>query len=166
MLRIVAYAALVLVALLGVLQELLYLPHLPEEVASHFGANGQPDGFTSKWSYLSMMISMKIGMMLMLGLLGYFIRYMPASMINIPHRDYWMHPDRRAATMRDTELTLLAIGIGTGLFLNGISHLTYLANAGGTRLPMVPFAIMMAAFLAFVAVICVRSFRRYGRVPG
>lgn len=165
MLRIGAYAALVLVALVGVAQELVYLPHLPERVASHFGANGQPDGFTSKSSYLYMMSSMKLGMALMLGLLAYFIRYIPTSMINIPNRSYWLHPERRSATLLDTELTLLAIGIATGLFLNGLAHLTYRANVDATGLRMLPFAIMMFAFLAFVALICVRSLRRYGRVP-
>jgi hypothetical protein len=72
------------------------LPLLPERVATHFNAAGIPDGWMNRTGHL---IAMAVfGFTFPLAIIGicWAVQFMPASIINIPHRDYWLADDRRA----------------------------------------------------------------------
>lgn len=161
--KVVAYVVLILVALFAVAQQAYYWPNLPDQVASHFGANGEPDGFMAKRSFVILMLALNLGMPLFLVAIGGTLRFFPNSMINIPHKDYWLHPDRRDATLSDTHLVLIWIGVATGVFLLGLSHLTYLANLQGGPLSMPMFLGLMGVYMALVIGIGIRSYIRYGK---
>jgi hypothetical protein len=81
--------------------------------------------------------------------LGYAIYRIPTSLINIPHREFWFHPDRRDAAIQFIARNTAVFSLGLSLFFMGINHLTFRANTNGGVLEPVGFWILMACFLAF-----------------
>lgn len=90
------YAFLVLV---GLLMAAYYYPRMPERMASHFAADGRPNGWQPREGFFLIM--------LMAGSLSAFISFyapwrissQPNARINLPNRDYWLAPERRTHTM-------------------------------------------------------------------
>jgi hypothetical protein len=68
-------------------------------VASHFGADGVPNGFMPRGAYLGLMLGFTVGLPFLLALPGWFIQRVPPSMIHLPRKDYWLAPERRASTL-------------------------------------------------------------------
>ena len=159
-----AYICLLLATLTAISLQLIYRSHLPESVASQFGANGQPSNFMSRDKFILLMLALNAGLPLAMAGLAAGLKYLPTSLINIPNREYWFHPDRRASTLHDSEVMLVWISFVTSLFMLGLGHLTYLANANGQPLSM-PFAnALLIVYLLVIAAFCARSFIRY-RLP-
>ena len=71
---------------------------LPDPVASHFDGRGVPDAWTSRGNYLTLLAAMAMFLPGIVVALCYVVRFLPVSMINLPHREYWLAPERRAAT--------------------------------------------------------------------
>jgi hypothetical protein len=78
---------------------ILTASRLPPRVASHFNGAGAPDGWMLRNSYLWTMAGIVVGMSVLLVGVFYCIRYLPPSLINLPHRHYWLATDRRAETI-------------------------------------------------------------------
>jgi len=55
-------------------------------------------------------------------------RWLPATFVNIPHRDYWLAPERRAATCALLFRFGLWLGSLSLLFLTGVQWLVVQAN--------------------------------------
>jgi serine/threonine-protein kinase len=71
---------------------------LPERMATHFDFAGRPDGWMSRQGYLAFMAGFGLLFPLLLPLVSLGFRALPASVINIPHREYWLSPERREET--------------------------------------------------------------------
>ena len=71
---------------------------LPDCVATHFNGSGEPNGWMSKSSYLMFMSAFSIVLPLFLIGTSFTLRIFPEKYFNIPHRDYWLAPERRAET--------------------------------------------------------------------
>jgi serine/threonine-protein kinase len=121
---------------------------LPERVATHFSARGEPDGWMSRPAYIAFVLG---GAVLTASSCAgpiYLIRFLDASAINIPNREYWLAPEHRA----EADRRILAFGfwlaaLTVGLFV-GLHVLTILANRREpARLPMGEGLGLMAAFL-------------------
>jgi Domain of unknown function (DUF1648) len=72
---------------------------LPGLVASHFGSAGTPNGFMPRGVYIAFMLVFVIGLPLLLVLVTSFALGRPNARINLPNRDYWLAPERRAETI-------------------------------------------------------------------
>src|SRR6185295_9706960 len=71
---------------------------LPARVASHFNFAGQPDGWMSRTSYLLVEAALAIGLPLFIVGISSLTRVLPARLWNLPHREYWLAPERRKQT--------------------------------------------------------------------
>lgn len=149
---------------LSIVQHAWYWPQLPETVASHFGPNGQPDGWMSRASATTMMCGVQIGLPLFLVTIGALTGRLPNHMINMPHRDYWLHPDRRDQSLAWMSRMLQWIALFSFAFLAFLAHLTFLANTRGGALDMTSFLSALALYLAAVLIIAGRSLWRF-RLP-
>src|SRR5712675_1010261 len=71
---------------------------LPQRMATHFDINGQPNGWMTRSS--AVLLQGIVGLLLPLIIVGIFfvIRFAPARLINLPHRDFWFAPERRDET--------------------------------------------------------------------
>jgi uncharacterized membrane protein len=91
-------SALFVVLFLGEL--VYYYPALPAQVALHFDAAGRPDRWGSKQELLGWTLG---GLALIVAALSpavWLVAVLPPSLINMPHRDYWLAPERAAETRR------------------------------------------------------------------
>ncbi len=137
---------------------------MPDRIASHFGANGQANGFMDPSSYRMFMLGMAVGIPLFVVLVvGLLPRRVPAA-INLPHREYWLSAARREATLQYLETHAYWMGSLLVVFMAALHALLIAANATQpAHLPGPPFAMLMAAFLiasAGWALTLVRHFRR------
>ncbi len=140
-------------------------PELPARIPSHFGASGRADGWMSPQAFVlfnAVVPALVLAVLLGCGLL---VGRLPARWINVPHRDYWLAPERIAATRRKILANLAAIAALTLALLLGIAEISiHLARTGGGRLPAL-FFWLLGLFLAGTlgsAVALLLAFRRPG----
>lgn len=158
----VVFALVVLFIVLGLIQLFWHLNVLPEKVATHFDAQGNPDGFMSKRGFGLFQLALGIGLPLTMIGTAKLCYVLPNSMINMPNKEYWLHPDRRDATLESTESWLGWFCIGTQVFLISLQQLIFESNVRGEPLPMVLFAVLMGLYLLFVtgaSIYLIRKFR-------
>ena len=76
-----------------------YYPRLPERVASHFGGNGTPNGWQTKPVFLAF----HVGAIVLATIISFgvprMIGALPVQLVNLPNREYWLAPERRAETL-------------------------------------------------------------------
>jgi len=72
---------------------------LPDVVASHFNARGMPNGWQTKSVFFAFSAgAVAIAAFLTFGIPAIFSK-MPMSLISLPHKEYWLAPERRAETL-------------------------------------------------------------------
>lgn len=102
--------------------------HLPSTVATHFDVNGVADDWMSRADYLLFIGIPPCALAALFALTGRTLRRFPARMINLPRRDHWLAPERKA----DTDALFLRWMAGPAVLLVVLfaqSHLvTLLAN--------------------------------------
>lgn len=140
-----------------------YYPRLPETIASHFGASGQADGWSSKaeftWVYAGLIGFLAI---LFLGLAFGFPR-LPISIINIQNRDYWLSPERRAASYAYLSRWTLWLGNATLALVLSLVHLTLRVSLNNSQhLGKANWLILVAYAVCAMAsgMLLVRRFRK------
>ena len=96
--RAVAFGvvAVILAAGAGVATTIGYLP---DKVATHFGAGGRANGWMSRVEYAWMMTALVLAMPLAVWLVLAILPRRWPRLVNLPHRDYWLAPERREATL-------------------------------------------------------------------
>lgn len=141
-----ATAALMLVLLLVVLQAGAYYPRLPETVASHFDISGEPNGWSSKGAFLGLSLGIAALLAATFALLPLVLRKLPAELINVPNRSYWLAPERRAETVERLRAELLWLGVVAELLVLVLVELVAQANlTAQPRLPPLPWWLIAAA---------------------
>ena len=74
---------------------------------------------------------------------------MPTRLINLPHREYWLHPDRKAATLTRAAALLDWFALATVALLAATFELVLRANLGEGSLDSGAMWILIAAYLVF-----------------
>jgi len=101
---------------------------LPAVVASHFGGSGAANGFMSHGFYVCFMLAFVIGLPALLVSLTWLAITSPKARINLPNKDYWLAPERRAETIAFLRSGILWFGTMLVLFLCYTHWLIVLAN--------------------------------------
>jgi uncharacterized membrane protein len=157
----VVFAALVL---LSVAQAFWQHARLPETVASHFDASGKPNGWMPRGAQTAWHISTVFFMAGLLEGIARISQLIPDEYINIPHREHWLAPERRAATLAGLSTMVRLMGSVLLLFLMGLFHQVYRANTGGGSITEI-VVVMSAALLVAVGIILVTGLLRFTRSP-
>jgi uncharacterized membrane protein len=141
-------------------------PDLPERVASHFNLRGEPDGWMPRRSYMLFLGAAGLGIPWLLIAATRFVRTLPPSMVNVPHRDYWMTVENREEVYRATERLGMWVATGEVLFFI-LVHLSVVhANqVEPVRLPMDTFWAGLAAFLLTLTAMVAMYYLRFLRLP-
>lgn len=71
----------------------------PAQMAAHFNAQGLPDRFTTKMDFFgaeveTMIIIVGLGLLIQI-----LVLTVPVEWVNMPNRDYWLAPERRASVI-------------------------------------------------------------------
>ena len=138
---------------------------LPERVATHFGANGLPNGWTSRESFASSMAAVVLVPVAVLQGIGLLLGRIPSSLINLPNRDYWLAPERRASTIGHMQTAMLEFGNAMFAFLLFVVWSIIRANTAENPHLGSSFQLGLLAFLAFVAAWIFFLVRPYLKVP-
>ncbi len=155
----------ILLAVLMVLAAMLIdstTGRLPETVATHFAGSGRPNDFMSNDGYRLFMLFFTIGFPLFVTLtVTYLPRRFPGR-TNIPHRNYWLAPERREASLEYLARHGLYLGCLLVLFSSGI-HLLILEahHRNPPHLNEDLFFLFMALFLVGVGIWIALLFRRF-----
>ena len=134
---------------------------MPEHMASHFGRSGQPDGWQSKTAFFVTFGAIGLFTLVTLLLPAWFLRFIPAQMINIPYRDYWLTPERRPEAMDRLAGFMDWFSVMLTVVLVATLELVLRANMGQAPLNNTVMLAMLAAFFAFTIVWLIRMWRNF-----
>lgn len=136
-------------------QIIYYYPNLPEKVASHFNVFGEPDSWTSKASFLIFQLFLLLCIAATTFGLPLLIKKLPAYAINIPHKDYWLAPERRSETFSILRGRFEWFGIGLCALMISVNQLVIQANLFNRNLSSASWYVL-TAFLLFVIIWSIR----------
>lgn len=94
-----------------------YYPRVPTRMASHFDAAGQVNAHMPKDAFFVVHLAVLGLMSLAFVLVPALITRLPPGMINLPNKDYWLAPERRARTAQKLQSSLVGFGNVMLLFL-------------------------------------------------
>jgi uncharacterized membrane protein len=151
-------SVLVLLLLVFIGQIVYYYPQLPEKVASHFNGYGQPDNWSSKQTFVLIMVVVATFATAFPFLITALIRSMPESLINLPNKNYWLAAERREKTLQTLGAQFELFSLVILALLIAINQLAIQANLTQQPLSMNVWYIL-GAFLLFVIVWMIRFIR-------
>lgn len=139
---------------------------LPPRVATHFAAGGAANGWMPRGGYVAFAVLFQL--LLPLGL--YFgVGWMPVRydrFTNLPHRDYWLAPERRAETAAWLRGLGAAVGCAAALLAIGLHAAILDANTHQPpRLHEPTFIAGMVVFVGAVLAAVIVMHRKFHRVP-
>jgi uncharacterized membrane protein len=149
----------------AVLHMIYYYPLLPDRMASHFDACGRANG----WSGKSAFFSIYSGVVLLMAFIQIMTRRSlaksPVSLINLPNKEYWLAPLRRAESMAILEKYMSGFWSATFIFLICTMDLAFRANLGRSQALGEWFFVFLATFILFTLAWTVSLIRRFARKP-
>ena len=141
---------------------LYYYPKLPDEVASHFGAGGEPDGWMSKTSFITFYLVFTGFMALMFLGMSFGMSKIPVSLFNLPNKDYWLSAERKQETFDFMFWYFLWFGSATLLLLLDILYQSFQVHLGKAE-TLPHFMLSLGLYLGFAGVWCVGLFIKFMR---
>jgi hypothetical protein len=139
---------------------------MPPLVASHFDGEGAANGFMSREGYLAFMLVLAVGLPIVFVAFQRLLHAIAPRYLNVPHRDYWLAPERRAETIAYMEGYLLRFAWALAIFLVLVHACVVDANRSTPpRLSPALFLPTLGAFLVFVAGWIIALYRRFPRPP-
>lgn len=154
---------IILLFLIGIFvgQIVYYYPNLPEMTASHFNGFGEPDGFVSRQSFVLLESLILTLIVFEFALLPVLIEKMPDSLLNLPNKDFWLAPERRAETFLTIRRSFEWFSIMLLSLFIAVNQLVFRANINRENLPPVKMWLIVGAFLFFVALWLINFMRRF-----
>lgn len=138
---------------------------LPPQMASHFNVRGNPDGFMPRESFFTFLALLGGGVTVLLLLVPALLRIMPVGCINLPHRDYWLAPERRVESLGYIAIWFGWIAIATGALLVVLLDQTIRANVAGTSLDALVVNGSLAIYFFGTMGSLVFFTRRFSKLP-
>ena len=149
----------------AVLQIFYYYPQLPSTVASHFGSGGRPNGWSSKEFFLGIYLGVLALFLVTFVGLPVLFRRIPPAWINLPNKDYWLAPERRAGTVTILGSEMLWFGNATIAFMIAVFELAIRANLSeSVRLSQPAMWSLLVAYMVYTAVWLIQFYRRFARL--
>jgi len=133
---------------------------LPDPVASHFGGSGAADGWMSRDAFVGVYAAVVAASLGPLAAVAFGLGRAPVAWINVPHREHYLAPERREATLAALSEYIAALGALALTFLIAVMEMVRVANlATPPRLPDT-FIPALALFAVATVVILIRRFPR------
>jgi fructose-specific phosphotransferase system IIC component len=140
--------------------------HLTDPVATHFDRDFLANGWMTRDGYLRFTLAFATLVPVFVALaVGGLPRVAPRS-VNLPNRDYWLAPERRATTLDGIAARACVLGALLAVFIAGVHALILQANATvPPQLPAAPFWTLLGVLLVVFAIWVGAFWRRYRAVP-
>ena len=148
----------------GFLQCLHDFPLLPERMASHFAASGNANGWMTKSQFLMTYAVILLPALFLEFRLHRKLAKTPDKKLNLPNKEYWLAPERRAETFAYFENFFAWYGCAFLLLEVFEMGLAMRANfLSPPQIATVPIVSAIVVFLVFNIVWVVAMFRRFSR---
>jgi uncharacterized membrane protein len=159
--RNISLIVFILLLLLCIGHAMYYYPLLPDRVASHFGASGRPDAWSSKESFVKIYLIVVAVIALLFPGIGLILRKTPPSMMNLPNKDYWLSPERKDETIAILYRQFLWFGSATLLLLLDIFHQSFRVHLGKAQALDHPIAsiVVYVVFTTFWSIGLIMKFK-------
>lgn len=143
----------------------LNLHQLPAHLASHFNASGAADGWMDKSTFIASWIATVVFLNILIIGICWSIRFLPDSMFNLPHRDYWLSPAQRPATVRAMLEFGFGLAFGVTLLFGALFDQTLKANQ--IQPPHLPprFWLHLTPALLIMAGVLLDLAMRFRKIP-
>jgi uncharacterized membrane protein len=140
---------------------------LPDEIASHFGPGGQPDGWSPKWFFTVMMVIIDVVMFALFYWSPRLLDKVDRRFLSLPNRDYWLVDARLPAAAAKLAQYLAEFGMATFYLLIYAKIATIQANlAENPGLRETVFVWVIFVYMLYTVVWCVRLVMAYRIPPG
>ena len=96
--------------------------------------------------------------------MGPLLDRIPESLVNLPNREYWFSPERKAETIRIMSVYMLWMGSATLALFLFIMHVTIEANIGADPRIGPPWLII-GSYLGFTVIWSIAFILRFARKP-
>lgn len=144
--RHLAFLVLALLAMAAVAQYFYYMPLMSENMTTQFGSSS---GRSSQTSFTLQYFPVMGGISaLFLGIL-WLIPKLPERYINLPNKEHWLAPERRAATLESLGTHMLWMHNATLAFLIVVFYAIFRANLHGSPKLGPGFWIAFAFYMIF-----------------
>lgn len=152
--------------IVSALQCAYYYPRLPGTVASHFDRAGYPNDWSSKALFFGIILAMTaMNAFVFLLMPRWFPRFSQDRM-NLPHKNYWLAPERAEETHLYIQHQMLWFGVATTVLMIGVTQLAIEANLS-TQPTLAPDAFwMLMAYFGYVVIWLARFFTHFLAKPG
>ena len=138
---------------------------LPPRVASHFDFQGQADGWMSRESDLEFMAGLTLLLPILLIGTGLVAPLLPAGSVNVPHRDYWLAPERRRETGLYLARQMAWFACGMTVFSMALNWLLVEANRHTPPRLTNSVWLLLGLFLGFTIAWLVVLVAHFSRMP-
>lgn len=141
-------SSFLLLALAGTAFVAVTLHRLPPRMAIHFNLYGAADNWAGREAYVVLL--MGIGLLLPVGIVALVARLGATSpgLVNVPGKDYWFRPERRAegvARVTDMMWWLGCLMLALTIAVHGLLLVAH--EATPPSLPTGPFIVVLAGFV-------------------
>lgn len=130
----------------------------PANVATHFDSGGRPDDWTSKAGLLGIFVPVGVGLPALMSIRPLFEK-LPASLINAPHKEYWLERGEKTYLV-DCLMELLRITAGLTALLIAAILVIIAEGARSATMPEWLTFVPTAVFLAATGLAVWRFYRR------
>ena len=113
---------------IAMLQVIYYYPQMPDVVASHFDGRGAPNGWASRNGFFGIYLAMILILIAVFVLVPRWAESGSRFAMKIPHRDYWLAPERIEQTRAFLRRQMLVIGSAHLLLMIYAIQLAIMAN--------------------------------------
>jgi uncharacterized membrane protein len=149
---------------LCLLQAHHYAAILPPRVASHFGPSGQPNAWMARDRFLSLYLGVVGLTSVLFALIAFVVVRAAPSSINLPNKEYWLAPERRAETADYLAGAFLWFGAATDLLMFDVFRQTFRYDLGQAPALEHPLA-SLGVYAAFGAAWSVAFLRKFSKPP-
>jgi uncharacterized membrane protein len=150
----------VIVCAAAIIQALYYYPQLPERIATHFGASGHADGWSTKQDFITVYLGILAFVIALFTVLTYAVSTLPVSWINLPNKQYWFAAQQRQQTLAFLRRYPLWFASATVLLIIDMFHQTFLVNMGKAKSLPHP-TLSLAVYIGFTAYWVIGLFLRF-----
>jgi uncharacterized membrane protein len=143
---------------------LVSLAILPSPMAIHFGADGTADGWAPSSVNAILMTAVQALLFCSIHFTPKMVLRLPAGLINLPNKRYWLHPDNRPRLAVKLQGFMWRFGIALFLFFFLVGLLVLQANrTSPARLNLKIFFPGLCALLAFTVWNTISMIRKFSR---
>jgi hypothetical protein len=121
---------------------------LPDTVGSHFAASGNATGFLPRALYLRLTLIFVVLLPLAINLVASLSLRSVNARVNIPNRDYWLAPERKAESVEFVRRQIARFSAMLMVFICYVHWLVVRANA--LTPPLLSSPWFMAGLIAFL----------------